>query len=169
MDIPWLYELKSGQLDCPIVHARRVKLPDSVPVPTEDELLTVFKTDGFKLQTWARTVGEDGKIVKENDPHWIAVRGQTPLHLDPSYPRYSHHLKVRVDPGISARGLNKVELPLARGTFYVLDTHSPHQVMSKSKTAWNVAVSIDSSEKLDFDEAFQRCLNYAMTHTVLDE
>ena len=87
------------------------------------------------------------------------------MHTDPPYPRYSHHLKIRVDLGLFVRGLDKVELKLERGLIYALDTHSPHQVFNKSKgwakhDGWNVAVSFDSDRVWDKDEAVALCLQY---------
>ena len=69
---------------------------------------------------------------------------------------------MRVDDGIVVRGLDKRETVLERGVFYILDTHSPHQVFHKNKQAiWNVAVSIDSSVILEPDEVIPIALEYA--------
>lgn len=160
-DLKWNYELKDWQRSNPVVFSTQFNM-DGIPYPTEIDLLKVFKTEGFKLQTWGRSKDSDGKVIKQNDPHWIAVRNGTPLHYDPSYPRYSHHLKVRVDAGIIVRGISKEELELKRGTFYILDTHSPHQVLHKDKRAvWNVAVSVDCSEILTAEEVAPLAMKYA--------
>ena len=174
MDVSWNYELEEGQSDNPVVFATQVDLPKEIVFPTEQMLLKAFKADAFKpkvgrLKTWGRSKGEDGKVKFEDDPHWIAVRNGTPLHLDPPYPRYSHHLKIRVDEGIFVRGLNKVELKLTTGTFYILDTHSPHQVFNKSPIdGWNVAVSIDSYAKWDTEKAIKTCLDFALNNKFVD-
>ena len=161
-NLPWSYKIKHGQSTNPVIFCCKTKLDKSVPFPNEIELKKVFKADGYKLQTWGRAITEKGKVKLENDPHWIAVRKGTPLHYDPAYPRYSHHLKVRVDDGIGVRGLDKRETVLERGVFYILDTHSPHQVFHKNKQAiWNVAVSIDSSVILEPDEVIPIALEYA--------
>ena len=163
MDLPWTYELKDDQLSNPVVYHENIDL-DSKKIfyPNENSILKVFKTDGFKLQTWGRTPNK-----LENDPHYNGVRKTTPLHIDPKYPRYSHHLKIRVDMGIGCRGLDKKELLFKRGTFYILDTHSPHQVFIAPKykvlnPTWNIAVSIDSYEKLEPKDAIEQCIEYAL-------
>ena len=167
MDVSWKYELKEGQSANPVVFAKQVDLPDGFIFPTEQKLLKVFKTNAFKpkvgrLKAWGRARDKQGKVIYEDNPHWIAVRNGTPLHLDPPYPRYSHHLKARADEGMFVRGLDKVELKLTRGTFYILDTHSPHQVFNKSPVdGWNIAVSIDSYEQWEPDKAIEACLNFA--------
>ncbi len=161
-DVSWKTPLKEGQRPNPAVFSVKIDLPDYVPVPSNQQLEAIFKTKGYKLQTWGRTKDSKGKDIRTNDPHWIGVRNGTPLHTDFAYPRYSHHLKVRADDGIVVRGLNKVELLLERGTFYILDTHSPHQVLHKDKSAvWNVAVSIDSNELLDPSDCIKRMVQFA--------
>ena len=162
MDLKWDYELKEHQNPNPVVFTKKIDLDaEGVFCTNEQSILKVFKTDGFKLQTWGRTPNK-----LEDDPHYIGVRRTTPLHIDPKYPRYSHHLKIRVDMGIGCRGLNKESLMFERGTFYILDTHSPHQVFihdayKKLKPEWNIAVSIDSSTPIDPEEAISRCIEYA--------
>ena len=173
-DVSWNYKLEGDQTANPVVFATQVDLPKRFIFPTEQMLLKAFKTDAFKpktgrLKTWGRSKGLDGKVQYEDDPHWIAVRNGTPLHTDPPYPRYSHHLKVRVDEGIFVRGLDKVELKLTTGTFYILDTHSPHQVFNKSPIdGWNVAVSIDSYRKWDPDEAIEACVDFATNNPFVE-
>tara|TARA_B100000519_G_scaffold200112_1_gene212614 strand:- start:4365 stop:4895 length:531 start_codon:yes stop_codon:yes gene_type:complete len=171
MNVGWSYELSDDQRPNPVVHVQQVALPEGIFFPTEQSLLKVFKTNGFKpkagrLKAWGRSRGDDGKIKYKDDPHWIAVRNGTPLHLDPPYPRYSHHLKVRVDNAFFVRGIDQVELPLRRGTFYVLDTHSPHQVINKGMVdGWNVAVSIDSNSVWDSGKAISCCLEFALSNS----
>ena len=163
-DLKWDHQLVNDQRSNPVVETQFVELSHKIIYPTERHLARVFETGGFKLQTWGRTVGEDGKTILTHDPHWIAVRRGTPLHYDPKYPRYSHHLKLRVDDGIFVRGIDKQELELRRGTYYVLDAHSPHQVFHKNKMAvWNVAVSIDSHEVIPAEKAISALINYAET------
>lgn len=161
-DLKWDYQLKEWQRSNPVVEHVHVNLTSKAIYPNENQLLKVFKRDGFKLQTWGRSKDEKGNTKLINDPHWIAVRKGTPLHYDPKYPRYSHHLKIRVDDGIYVRGIDKKELKLERGTYYVLDAHSPHQVFHKNKFGvWNVAVSIDSHEVIPSSEAIPILQNYA--------
>ena len=163
-NLKWDHQLTGDQRANPVVETTFVELGGDVIYPTEQHLARVFQTDGFKLQTWGRRKDSDGKTVLTNDPHWIAVKRGTPLHYDPKYPRYSHHLKIRVDDGIFVRGLDQVELELKRGTYYVLDAHSPHQVFHKNKFGqWNVAASIDSHEVIPQDEAVQTLLNFVRT------
>jgi len=165
MNLKWNYELTGDQRSNPVVDTADVYLPDKVRYPTDAELLTVFTTKAYTLQTWGRTRG-----VLEDDPHWIAVRGGTPLHYDPRYPRYSHHLKIRVDPGVSVRGLDLAELPLKRGTYYVLDARSPHQVVHEGEgEGWNVAASVDSKKVLLFEAVLPLLLAFVATSPFVKE
>ena len=169
MDVKWSYQLKEHQKANPVVASVELALEPDVVLPNELQLRQVFGVESFgkahRLKTWGRKIDNEGKQVLENDPHWIAVRNGTPLHYDVIYPRFSHHLKVRVDFGTFVRGMDKQELELKRGVFYILDTHSPHQVFLKHKIdAWNVAVSIDSDTVLPVEETIARCIDYARTH-----
>ena len=169
MDLKWDYKLKSAQRSNPVIHSENVTLPTIIPIPTDEEMSLIFKTKSYILQTWGRAIDKNGKTILTNNAHWIAVRGQTVLHYDPKYPRYSHHLKIRVDDGISVRGLSKEELILKRGVFYILDTHSPHQVLSKNKNAYNIAVSIDAHEVINPKKAITKCIDFALRKTVYDD
>ena len=163
MDVKWDYVLKDWQVSNPAVHAEFVELPQELNIPTVEQLTVKFPTSNYKLQTWARDVGDDGKTKLLNDPHWLAVRGSTPLHTDPRYPRYSHQLKIRVDDGVFIRGLDKQETQLVRGLFYILDTHSPHQVLCKEdKKAWNVTISIDHKIKLNPKPTIERLIEWGL-------
>ena len=162
----WDSVLTKEQNENPVMYSAIVDLPEFIKAPTDQELENIFKTKGFKLQTWGRAKGKDGKDIKENNPHWIGVRGKTPLHTDPAYPRYSHHLKVRVDHGISVRGINKVELSLSRGIFYILDTHSPHQVLNENG-GWNIAVSIDCQKMLNPQDCVKRSMQYVAMSKII--
>ena len=167
MDVSWNYKLKEGQRNNPVVYFEIVTLSDFVPHPKESDLMEFFPKKSYRLQTWGRSVDSNGTTIITNDPHWIGVRRGTPLHIDPKYPRYSHHLKVRVDEGIVCRGLAREELVLERGLFYILDTHSPHQVVHKNKSGtWNIAASIDSHEVLDLESVKQDLIKFVSSHTV---
>lgn len=157
VDVAWTYELRGDQRANPVVHSEIVSLPDGFVCPTDEELLRVFRPKGHQLVTWGRTPG-----VRVNDPHWIGVRGTTPLHIDPGYPRYSHQLKVRVDPGIYAQGISREAIRLRRGLYYVLDTHSPHQVFRENRGAgmYNISLSIDHDDVLPAGETIERLLAY---------
>lgn len=161
-------QLEDGMRPNPVVYAEHVDLDAlGIPIPDEADLLKVFKTAGYSLQTWNRSKDQNGKTILVNDPHWIGVRRGTPLHVDPKYPRYTHHLKVRVDPGIFARGYDGEEIELRRGLFYILDTHSPHQVFSKAEGAWNVSASIDHKIQLNPASTLARLIEYARTTHIL--
>ena len=95
MDVKWTDELKKGQSANPVVFFQHVELPENFIHPSDAMLNRIFTGKGAQLKTWGRTPG-----VKENDPHWIGVKGSTTLHTDPRYPRYTHQLKIRVDDGI---------------------------------------------------------------------
>jgi len=169
-DVNWNYKLEDDQSDNPVVFSRIITLPKGFPYPKDEDLLgpsKIFKTDGTRLRTWGRKKDKNGKVMWQDSPHWIGTRRGTPLHRDELYPRYTHQLKVRVDDGIYARGLNKEEIKLERGLFYILDTHSPHQVFRKKEDAyWNISVSIDSYDLLPVDETIRRCINYGFNNSV---
>lgn len=163
-DVKWDAPLKEGQRSNPAVFHTKITMPDEIIIPDEFDLMKVFQVEKFgkgkRLKTWGRKE-ENGKTVLTDDPHWIAVRNGTPLHTDPKYPRYSHQLKIRVDPGTFVRGQDREELELTRGVFYILDTHSPHQVFLKHKyDAWNISISIDSHEMWEPNEAINTCLEW---------
>lgn len=160
MNVPWSYELKGDESDNPIIYSEFVELPDDFIYPTDEMIKQILTKDNHQLQTWGRTKG-----VKVDDPHWIAVRGSTPIHKDPAYPRYTHQLKIRVDDGIYSRGLSKEGLLLKRGIYYILDTHSPHQIISENKNGYNVSISIDHDEPIqDTEEVIARLMEYGRTH-----
>lgn len=169
MQVGWDYKLKNDERSNPVVFICDVDLPKDVILPSEQALMRVFQTNDFRkgsgrLTTWGREVDRDGNLVLQKSAHWIAVRNGTPLHVDPRYPRYSHHLKVRCDKNIAVRGLDKKESFLSRGSFYILDTHSPHQVVNHNKyDVWNVAVSVDSDHILNADETIEQCLKFLET------
>tara|TARA_R100001460_G_scaffold2629_2_gene8400 strand:- start:2696 stop:3226 length:531 start_codon:yes stop_codon:yes gene_type:complete len=155
----------------PIVKYKYLNLPQNMINPSEEELNKVMK--GRKIKTWGRL----NKQHQGLDPHWICInfkkRKKAPLHTDPLYPRYSHHLKIRVDDGIECGGLpedypqfpkgeKRKTIKMKRGLWYVLDTHSPHQVYStKDGSIWNLAISIDSHIVLDITKCLDMCLIYS--------
>jgi|21_taG_2_1085346.scaffolds.fasta_scaffold20511_3 hypothetical protein len=170
MDIKWDATLKDYQRSNPVVYSQDYILPHTIIEPSDAVLNEIFKK-GETLKTWGRSK-KDGKTVVRNDPHFIACSKNTPLHVDPRYPRYSHHLKIRVDSEIYARGIDKVAMKLNRGTFYILDTHSPHQIfqnkeVSTDRTSWNVACSLDSDDILD-TSIVPRMMKYLQETDILE-
>lgn len=164
MNVKWTDPLKEGQRTNPVVYTEYVDLPADFIFPTDEMLNQIFTGKGAQLKTWGRTPG-----VKERDPHFIGVKGSTPLHVDPAYPRYTHHLKIRVDEGIHCWGYDKSPLTLTRGLFYILDTHSPHQVYSNGvKTGWNISISLDSKTQLDPAETIQQLIEYGKVRSFLE-
>ena len=156
MDWKWEKELRPGMTTHPILHSEVVKLPETLFTPDDDSLAQIFPGNAQSLKTWGRTKG-----VKRMDAHWIGVRKQTPLHFDPAYPRYTHQLLLRVD-GFTLRGVDKQELELERGTYLLLDAHSPHQLYSIAEEAlWYVAVSIDADDPQEAETMIPWLLDYA--------
>ena len=172
MDIKWNSVLKPFQKANPVVFSKVYTLENSIIEPSNEVMKLIFPK-GETLKTWGRSK-KDGKTVLKNDPHYIACSKDTPLHYDPKYPRYSHHLKIRVDDEIYVRGHDKVEMKLQRGLFYILDTHSPHQIFQKNQlvadgsTSWNVACSVDSDDILD-TSIIPRMMNYLKENNILDK
>jgi hemolysin activation/secretion protein len=90
------------------------------------------------------------------------------MHIDTGFPRYSHQLKVKVDPDTFVRGVSGQSLRLRRGLFYILDTHSPHEVFHTAKDSmWNVTASIDHKVPLDPESTLKRLLEYARTTSIM--
>ena len=164
-NIKWGTPLKEGQRPNPVVYVSYVDLPADIIEPSEEQLAQVFDgTPTSRIKTWARKKGSDGKAILEHDPHWIATKKGLGLHNDPRYPRYTHHLKIKVDEGIYTRGVDLAETKLQRGLFYILDTHSPHQILHKNRQAvCNVSVSVDSYDILDEKIILPQMLEFART------
>lgn len=102
---------------------------------------------GRSLKTWERDkVAPDG-------PHWIGVRGGTPLHTDPRYPRYTHQWVIHNGGWfVGGVGCEVDDDPFVPGTFFCLDTHSPHILVPDPRIgagSFYLAVSVDSPTRLD--------------------
>jgi hypothetical protein len=145
--------LKEGMLPTPVIYHSAIDTKDLLVVKKTD-LDAFFTAKGHSLKTWGRTPN-----VKTLDPHFIGVRGQTPLHTDPAYPRYSHQLKIYVNNDIYATGYNGEKYQLHRGFFYCLDTHSPHQILAP-KNGYNISISVDSDYILEQDVVLKMILDY---------
>jgi len=157
MDWSFNKPMREGQVANPFVYTEHIDLSNTnVLEPSEEQLNHVFPTPRHSLKTWGRT---PGTLVL--DPHWIGVRKQTSLHFDPRYPKYTHHLLLKTDHFV-LRGYDKVEMEISRGLFFIMDGHSPHQLLSKAKEAnWYIAVSMDSHEILDRDTVVAQLIKYA--------
>ena len=155
--------LKDGMRPNPVVQVQQIDL-DALGVftPSELQLMKVFEGTSSHLQTWGRSKDAAGKIIKENDAHWICVKQGIYMHTDTGYPRYTYQLKLRVDEGTYTVGVNGERTPLLRGTFYTLDTHSPHQIIVDTPgSLWNASASIDSKELLDPSIVLPQLIEYA--------
>lgn len=112
----------------------------------EAKVRSVLTGKGHQLKTW-------GPANETAKPHWIGVTKQTPLHVDPRYPRYTWHLLLWVDNFV-LRGVDKTEVQLEDGMMILLDTHSPHQLLAKDKDAvYYIAASIDSKTIIPIEQA----------------
>lgn len=139
-NVTWDMTLSADQRGQPVLRHRQLALPDTIGRFPE-MLETMFPSTKHSLKTWGRTPGADLAM----DPHWIGVRSGGPLHTDKAYPRFTHQIVVNADPGFVVRGLHKIGVPVQRGTFFVLDTHSPHQLYAESgHPTWYLALSVDT-------------------------
>lgn len=156
--------LRVGMAGNPALYVTHVDLDElKVAEPSVSDLEAIFDTPGASLKTWNREKDQEGKVKKINDPHWLCVKKGIKMHTDTGFPRYSHQLKVKVDPGTFVRGLDGTETMLCRGMFYILDTHSPHEVFHKEKgSMWNVTASIDHNIRLDAASTLKRLIAYAL-------
>ncbi len=140
----------------PVLHASQQSV-DWLPEASDEYLAQFFKRKSYTLKTWGRS------RTLVHDPHWIGVFKQSPMHTDPGYPRFTHHLIVRVD-NFCLCGHGVIETPLSRGLYVVLDTHSPHQLKAMDDAAkWYVAFSIDSHGTMDWKSAEPMFRKYAET------
>lgn len=164
MNVSWDAPLKRGQLRNPVIYGTVIDLPPDIPEYGEEDLKQVFRSKKQSLKTWGRS-----ESSPRTEPHWIGVHKGTPLHTDPAYPRYTHHLMLAVDDYV-LRGVDLVETKLVRGLFYIVDTHSPHQLLAKSDDArWYLAVSLDSKVPLSKHEALPRLIEYGRSAPLLTE
>ena len=167
VDLKWDYTLAEGQRSNPVVYIELLDLPDTVPYPDDATLAALFQSKGKQIKTWGRAEGAMRGDATAGDPHWIGCKKFHSLHYDPGYPRYSSQLKIRVD-NVAIRGMDKVETLLVRGTFYILDAHSPHQLVPKEKgLAWSVGASMDSHEIEDPNQSIPVLVDFATHHSFL--
>lgn len=163
MRFPWESPLRAGMIANPMVEVKDLGLLEGIRIPDTKTLGEIFPGDGHQLKTWGRTPGK-----LEIDAHWIGVRKGTPLHTDFKYPRYSHQIILRAD-GMFLRGYDRVETKIRRGIFFILDTHSPHQLCVNPRkpgmpAPWYVAVSMDTKEKeFPSDKSIPILMEYART------
>jgi hypothetical protein len=140
----------------PVLH-----LVDLVDVPrrlSDADLAARFPDRKGALHTWGHGSGRKGTV----DPHWLAVQGGLPLHTDVAYPRYSYQVLIEATAGLAVGGRDRVDWPLAPGTFYALDTHSPHYLVKpRGVLARYVAVVADSPTELNPDAVLPALLDYA--------
>lgn len=152
------YELNEDQREWPLVWVvnRFSALPPKRERPdVTDGVLELAFGEGKsrKIKSWGH-VGED-------QAHWLVTRGGTPMHTDPAYLRYTHHLILRND-GWRLRGFKDDEHadPLTVGVMYCLDAHSPHQVVPDPRLAfpgkpgYKVQAAVDKGEPLEPDECW---------------
>ena len=160
----WDAPLSADQRPNPVMRSQMVALPGTLGRYPE-MLETMFPSSNHSLKTWGRTTG-----VVDRDPHWIGVRKGTPLHTDKAYPRVTHQIMVNVDPGFVLRGVDKVELPLRRGLYFVLDTHSPHQLWATyGSPQWYLALSVDTfTDEEPDDRMVDLLLGYAAQFSFSD-
>ena len=156
--VSWDTPLKEWQLAGPVIHHEILsdKIMDRLEVISDEDFDARFTPGKSSLQTWGRIQG-----VKKNDAHHIGIRRGLSLHTDPGYPRWTHQIMLRVDDYV-LRGINKVEVPLIRGSFHILDTWSPHEVLSLTprNDGGYIALSIDHDYKMGRDDAIVKLLRY---------
>jgi hypothetical protein len=142
------YELSGDQRAFPLVWVEQFS--EVVPsIDVSDAMLERAFGPGTsrKLKSW----GHSGPV----GVHWLATRSGTPMHTDPAYSRYTHHLILRND-GFRLRGLEDRpdSIILRPGAFYCLDAHSPHQVVEDKrlsslrldKPVYKLQVAFDTDE-----------------------
>jgi hypothetical protein len=146
------YLLLPGFRDHPLVVLSTI--PGFAPPYVPDGFLAeLFGKKPKGLKTWPKA---------GDKAHWLAVRNGINLHTDPNYSRYAYQLVVRND-GWKMAGLNPEKLTsIPPGTVYIMDTHSPHQLVKSDNNIGRffVGVGFDSKEVLPVEEAAARLLEY---------
>lgn len=154
-DVP----LKPFQISNPVVAITNIDLSDQYINPENSMLDNLFPVKGRSLRTWGRSKNQHAS----KDPHWMRIKKGTPLHTDPLYERYSHHLVLK-GKSYGLRGYDKIETKIKRGTVYVLDVHSPHQVTYHDEdNPWYLSVSFDANSIIPFEESIPILIKYALT------
>lgn len=143
--------LRADQTELPILWWEFRDLPEALPDLSDEVFLRLFGGGrNQRIKTW----GHDA-----NGVHWLSTRNGTPMHTDPAYARYTHHLTMRNDAfrlhGLAA----EVDYPvLVPGVMLCLDTHSPHQVSPDPRlaaqakllgTGFKIALAVDSPEPIE--------------------
>lgn len=149
------YVLASHQRGNPILDVKFLTIP-GVEI-ADEQLEMIFGKKRRGLKTW------NGK---GKDLHWLACRNGIPLHTDPGFNRYAYQMVVRND-GWALGGLENEASEIPPGAVYILDTHSPHELV-RSVTCegrWFAAVGFDSQcEKLDLMDVGRQLLEFAEKH-----
>ena len=152
MNHKWDYELTGDQLSNPVIYSE-ANIQGITANFDEEAVLQVLTNKGHQLKTW-------GGGNSTSEAHWIGVKKSTPLHTDPHYPRYTHHLMFHVDK-FGLRGMDKESIELKNNQYLVIDTHSPHQLHSLERGAtYYIAASIDSHEILDKDLVIPKLIDF---------
>lgn len=148
------YPLRPDQTPQPILWRTPMPIVREVPEAADEVLLARYGPGrAMRLNTY-------GHLGDKYSAHIISVRSGTPLHIDPAYTRYTHQLIVHND-GWYLHGLDASmpQEPFAVGTFFCMDTHSPHKVSPDLRLGtglWYVALVVDADKPLDTLEALTR-------------
>lgn len=141
-----------GYRDHPIVVHKRID--GFVPSNMNDALLNfIFGKKAKGLKTWPKPGDE---------LHWLACRNGINLHVDRTYSRYAYQLVVRNDGWIMTGYNQDKQAIIPPGSVYIIDTHSPHQLVRSEdcRGRFFVGVGFDSKELLSIDDAASSLLKY---------
>jgi hypothetical protein len=155
---PMDYEMRPDDLRDPMLWVTRIAVP--IRVDTSDAALRRAGIDARKsrlIRSWGHNA--DGT-------HWLLVRGGTPVHTDRAYLRYTHQFVLR-SGGTRLRGHPRYDPddpalwhpPLVPGSYYCLDTHSPHQGLPDPRlpddpSRVKLVIAVDRPEPLDMETAW---------------
>lgn len=160
--MPWVKytdKLENHAYPNPVLLCKEVDLGD-LWTPNEEELVRIF---GDKKSNYLKSWGRVGKKTNEMDAHYLGAKMGVKLHTDPGFLRYTHQIMIHVDE-FELHGVNKVPTNLYRGTYFLVDTWSPHAVVAradaKSTPEYYVAASCDSKMPRDLDEVLPRLLKF---------
>lgn len=174
----------------PIVFHTKVELPEELICPTNEQLAIALAPDLGSvpnrlefgpevgcISMWGASVDKSNyfkpSAIKSNEPHWLATVNGIEMHDDLNMPKYVYCLKIRVDAGNYVKGKDGTELKLERGTFYILDCHTPHEIFIKPEevdgddASYNVSIVIDTNDIIDPQEAIRICIDWGLKNDLL--
>lgn len=147
-------QLKPGMTTQPLLWVNRWEdlTQAQLPAVTEADCQEIFGDTGTTRRL--RTFGhEHGNPRNGRDPHFITIRNGYPMHWDPGFVRFTHHV-VLLNQGYAVTGIAGIEAELmTSGAMYCIDSHSPHAVIRdprlEDEGIYKLQAAVDADQPLD--------------------